>query len=247
MIHSKRECLKVQDISKALKLRRTDALYGYNTVSKITFQTDNKNPEKVILNNPIINLDDILKTPMPSYPSEITFHMHWLDVEGVQPRIPENPTAQVLQSQAESKGDNSVAIQPEVSHALSNELMLYFQKVKEGIHSEDSQIRETIYNSLRRDRGFHQLLPYLIQYIISEMKMAIKLKRENMLQNMFSLLYVCESIIHNPNINIHFYLHQLIPPILSCLLAKTLSQSPVEDHWKLREKAALILADICNT
>ncbi len=46
--------------------------------------------------------------------------------------------------------------------------MLYFQKVKEGIHSEDSQIRETIYNSLRRDRGFHQLLPYLIQYIISE-------------------------------------------------------------------------------
>ncbi len=39
-----------------------------------------------------------------------------------------------------------------------------------------------------------------------------------MLQNMFSLLYVCESIIHNPNINIHFYVWvRVVPDFISCI------------------------------
>ena len=41
-------------------------------------------------------------------------------------------------------------------------------------------------------------------------------------------------------------LHQLLPPVLTCIVAKVLGESPREDHWALRALAARVAADICG-
>ena len=42
----------------------------------------------------------------------------------------------------------------------------------------------------------------------------------------------------------HSQLHLLLPCILSCCVGKTLSNAPVEDHWRLRDLAATIVSDV---
>ncbi len=40
-------------------------------------------------------------------------------------------------------------------------------------------------------------------------------------------------------------LHQLMPPILTCLVGRRLCENPNEDHWELRDYAASLVALIC--
>ncbi|KAJ1679226.1 histone H4-like TAF Taf6, SAGA complex subunit [Spiromyces aspiralis] len=37
-----------------------------------------------------------------------------------------------------------------------------------------------------------------------------------------------------------------MPALLTCLVGKTLCESPEEDHWSLRNKAAMMIAQICT-
>lgn len=60
------------------------------------------------------------------------------------------------------------------------------------------------------------------------------------------MLTVLDAILTNPNFFIEPYLHQLMPPILTCLVAKRLSESPQEDHWAARKTAAQLVTKICS-
>src|SRR5262245_22559211 len=41
-------------------------------------------------------------------------------------------------------------------------------------------------------------------------------------------------------------LHQLMPPILTCLLGKRVCSLPTDDHWSLRDTAASLVALVCR-
>lgn len=41
-------------------------------------------------------------------------------------------------------------------------------------------------------------------------------------------------------------LHQIMPIVLTCLVGKRLCKNPTEDHWRLRDYSAYIIAYICN-
>ncbi|KAK8814131.1 hypothetical protein WA158_007993 [Blastocystis sp. Blastoise] len=247
MIHSKRDTLQVSDVKNALQLRKIDTIYGFSSKEVYHFEQHKVSPEVALIKNETIKLVDIINAPAPDLPQEMTFHMHWLSVEGVQPCIPENPPSKhLINHHNPPKEDKLVAISPVSFHSLSSELNYFFLHVKESLNSVEEPIRIYIYNSLRKDRGLHQLIPYLLQHIISQIKFYIKTKPKDMLMKLFSYLYASEALLNNPNINIQPYLHLLIPAILSCLLAKTLSFSPIENHWELREKAAQVLRDICT-
>jgi transcription initiation factor TFIID subunit 6 len=60
------------------------------------------------------------------------------------------------------------------------------------------------------------------------------------------MLTVLDAILTNPNFFIEPYLHQLMPPILTCLVAKRLSERPTEDHWSARNMAARLITRICS-
>ena len=45
----------------------------------------------------------------------------------------------------------------------------------------------------------------------------------------------------------HAQLHQLMPPVLTCIVGKQLCRNPAtDDHWAVRELAAAVVAAICR-
>ena len=50
----------------------------------------------------------------------------------------------------------------------------------------------------------------------------------------------------NPNVHVELYLHQFMPSIVTCMVAKRLCASPDENHWALREQAAETMNFVCE-
>ena len=41
-------------------------------------------------------------------------------------------------------------------------------------------------------------------------------------------------------------MHQILPAVLTCVVGKSLSKRPTEDHWNLRKTAAVVVRAICD-
>lgn len=54
------------------------------------------------------------------------------------------------------------------------------------------------------------------------------------------------AMLRNESLNIEPYLHHLMPSVLTCLVGKKLCDGPEEDHWKLRDYAAEIIAFVSS-
>mmetsp|Transcript_9890 Transcript_9890/g.31597 ORF Transcript_9890/g.31597 Transcript_9890/m.31597 type:complete len:198 (+) Transcript_9890:72-665(+) len=48
-------------------------------------------------------------------------------------------------------------------------------------------------------------------------------------------------ILINPNLDKELYLHQMMPPILTCIVHRKLCSSPFMDHWSLRSFSARLI------
>eukprot|EP00658_Telonema_sp_P-2_P063294 TRINITY_DN5201_c0_g2_i2.p1 TRINITY_DN5201_c0_g2~~TRINITY_DN5201_c0_g2_i2.p1 ORF type:complete len:200 (+),score=35.91 TRINITY_DN5201_c0_g2_i2:198-797(+) len=51
---------------------------------------------------------------------------------------------------------------------------------------------------------------------------------------------------NSEQLHVEPYLHQMMPPILTCLVGKSLCQTPAEDHWSLREYSAKLVHIVCS-
>lgn len=139
---------------------------------------------------------------------------HWLAVEGVQPSIPQNPTAADARNiELTAKGPNAnptlaamsgtgnVAVKPLVKHVLSKELQLYFEKVCNAFLDESSEeYRTAAYASLREDPGLHQLVPYFVQFIAEKVTHSLK--------DIFVLtqvMHMAEALIQNKSLYVDPY------------------------------------------
>lgn len=139
---------------------------------------------------------------------------HWLAVEGVQPTIPQNPTAaDTRHLELVSKGPNAnanlaamsgnenVNVKPLVKHILSNELQLYFERVCNAFLDESNEeFRNSAFSSLKEDPGLHQLVPYFVQFISEKVTHNIK--------DIFVLtqvMHMIEALIRNPTLYIDPY------------------------------------------
>ncbi|GMP53815.1 hypothetical protein CsSME_00019176 [Camellia sinensis var. sinensis] len=54
------------------------------------------------------------------------------------------------------------------------------------------------------------------------------------------------SLLQNPHIHIEPYLHQLMPSVVTCLVAKRLGNRFADNHWELRDFTANLVASICK-
>ena len=152
---------------------------------------------------------------------------HWLAVEGVQPSIPQNPTAADSRNmELVSKGPNNstlaamggngnVAVKPLVKHVLSKELQLYFEKVC-GAFLDDSseEYRTSGYSSLREDPGLHQLVPYFVQFIAEKVTHSLK--------DIFVLtqvMHMSEALVQNKSLYVDPYVSDFSPSLFSLSLS----------------------------
>lgn len=100
MRHSKRKKLACADIDQALRVKNIEPLYGFDCTEYIPFRhTSGGSKDIYFPDEKEVNLIDIVNSPLPRLPCDISLRSHWLCVEGVQPTIPENPPPLSLEDQ----------------------------------------------------------------------------------------------------------------------------------------------------
>ncbi|ODV89245.1 hypothetical protein CANCADRAFT_58223 [Tortispora caseinolytica NRRL Y-17796] len=249
MRHSKRSTLSTTDINYALKVLNVEPVFGYESSRPIKFRPVVGQP-LYFIEDEEVDLEKVINGPLPKVPKQVAFTAHWLAIEGVQPAIPENPTPDEIQSlPATIKGldvsraaatASNVQVKPLVKHILSKELQLYFERIAEALTGDNADLKSAAIGSLRNDPGLHQLVPYLIQ-IISE---QVTHNLAN-LALMNTMLDTVDALINNKTIFIEPYIHAIMPPVLTLLLAKQVGGDN-KDHYKLRDYAGSIAIYLCN-
>ena len=137
-------------------------------------------------------------------------------------------------------------MQPVVAHELSKELQLYFDRITAvvrgggGADGAEAPVLRAALESLATDSGLHQLLPYFTQFVQDEVATSLR----NM-PRLKALVGMIEALCSNPEIHVELYLHQLMPTLITCMVAKRLSAEPDEDHWSLRRYSAEVMSGIC--
>jgi transcription initiation factor TFIID subunit 6 len=224
-----------------------------------------------------VSLEDVLAEPLPKAPQPITLSGHWLAIEGVQPQIPENPSINdkikmgLVPSTSAIGGDGGEAVEklmaegampvnvfgplprktvveeaevkPLVKHVLSKEHQLYFDTITNDLSSTNEAKVEAAIAALGRDAGLQQLVPYFIQFIA---ELVPKSLRDS--SRLLVLIRMLKSLFFNEHLLLEPYLHQMMPPILTCIVGKRLCDDVEKDqrHWRLREEASNLLASILS-
>lgn len=134
----------------------------------------------------------------------------------------------------DQSGQNAVRLP--VAHALPQEVQLFGEKLAEALskcHDYSKPLHAAL-DALRRERAVTQLAPYLVRFF-AQQAAAGGACASNAISGARALL--C-----NQHVNLAPYLHELIPPILTCAVAKKLVGTRTVSHWEIRDSAAVALA-----
>lgn len=249
MRHSKRTVLTSDDVDSALRLRDVEPIYGFASGDPLRFKKAVWHKDLFYLDDKEVDFKEIIAAPLPKAPLEPAVVAHWLAIEGVQPAIPENAPVDALVAPSDTKKfDHSkddglpVDIKLPVKHVLSRELQLYFDKITElAVRRPESIVFEKALISLATDSGLHPLVPYFSFFIADEVPRSL-----NDLPILFALMRVVQSLLRNSHIHIEPYLHQLMPSMITCLVAKRLGKRIADNHWELRDFSANLVASVCK-
>mmetsp|Transcript_12701 Transcript_12701/g.21137 ORF Transcript_12701/g.21137 Transcript_12701/m.21137 type:complete len:421 (+) Transcript_12701:82-1344(+) len=243
-----RRRLHAEDINLALQWRGSERLYATGTVLPTTHDSKKK-----------VDLNAYLKSEMQDRPpSEIGLTMHWLAVDGTQPLIPQNPShgeAEALVHRVEDEEDQlsqyqanqqGVRVRQLLPRLLSEELQLYFTRItlaleKGGATPSDRQQQDDALSRVARDAGLQELVPFFIQYLAKQLHLHVGHP-----EHCRTLIRLTRSLLINPHVHLELHLHQLLPAVMTNVVAKNLSTKQFENHWALRNEAAQTLRQACD-
>lgn len=253
MRHSRRTALTAHDVDTALILRNVEPIYGFGSGGdKVPLRFKRAaaagHKDLYYIDDKDVNFKHVIEAPLPKPPLDTSLSSHWLAIEGVQPAIPENVPIEALGVISDGKKSDykddglSIDVKLPVKDILSRELQLYFEKVTELTEKRsESAIFKQALVSLATDSGLHPLVPYFIQFIADEVSRNL-----NNFSLLFAVMRIARSLLQNPYIHIEPYLHQLMPSIITCLVAKRLGNRFSDNHWELRNFTANLVASICK-
>jgi transcription initiation factor TFIID subunit 6 len=182
--------------------------------------------------------------PLPRPPVETHATAHWLAIDGVQPSIPENPppnpadashalgavSAPAAASAGASRaaglvGDagSGAAVQGVVAHVISKELQLYFEQITSMIVKEGPNGPQEVFDSLASDSGLQPLAPYFTQWVAAEVSGHL-----GELSRLRGAVRAAAALLGNGRLTLEAYLHQLMPALLTCLVAKRATSAAEE-------------------
>lgn len=178
----------------------------------------------------------------------------------MQPSIPQNPTTGSTSTSellpkgpgapvhlAALNGYDNVTVKPLVKHIVSKELQLYFDRICSAVLDEaNDEYRSAAFASLRTDPGLHQLIAYFVNFVQEKVTHSAK-----SLFVLTQMMHLTEALLANPSLYIDPYIASVVPPVLTCVVAKHLGSkeanaSAPPTHYALRDLAASLLTYICR-
>ncbi|KAK7305180.1 hypothetical protein VNO77_43081 [Canavalia gladiata] len=245
MRHSKRTFLTADDVDSALALRNLEPIYGFTSDDPLRFKRAPGHKDLFYIDDKDVDVKDLIEAPLPKAPLDTSITSHWLAIEGVQPAIPENTPveapSEIRKTEFKEDGLPADAKFP-VKHVITRELQLYYEKITGLTLNKPGSIpfRRALV-SLATDSGIHPLIPYFACFVADEVARNL-----NNLVVLFAVMRLVRSLLQNSHIHIELYLHQLMPPIITCTVAKKIGNRLSDNHWELRNFSANLVASICQ-
>uniref|UniRef100_A0A8C3AL64 TAF6-like RNA polymerase II p300/CBP-associated factor-associated factor 65 kDa subunit 6L n=1 Tax=Cyclopterus lumpus TaxID=8103 RepID=A0A8C3AL64_CYCLU len=220
MRHAKRRKLTVEDFNRALRWSNVEAVCGYGAQDALPFRPA-KEGELFFIEDRDINLVELaLATNIPKGCAEtmVRVNVSYLDGKG----------------NLEPQGTVPSAVQ-----SLSDDLLKYYQQITRAILGEDPHLMKVALLDLQSNSKIAALLPYFV-YVISGVKSV-----SHDLEQLNRLLHMVKSLVQNPYLYLGSYVRSLVSSVMYCILEPlAASINPLNDHWTLRDYAALLLTGL---
>ncbi|XP_031574413.1 TAF6-like RNA polymerase II p300/CBP-associated factor-associated factor 65 kDa subunit 6L [Actinia tenebrosa] len=235
MKHGRRKRMTTEDLNRALQLCSVEPIYGYGSAEEMPFRsTSLKDVDIFFVEEKDVSVRELaLGTVLPTDPGKTTVKAHWLCIEGAPP------------NQAQGTGIGRQAGGGAQHKSLSQACINYYEQITKSVLGENDRCRKVSLNDLKSNPKILSLLAYFVNFISS----GVKTYSHDMKQ-LSHLLSMVRSLIDNPSLFLEPYVIQLVTAVMYCLLESlAVSFNPANDHWRLRDDAARILAHIsrkCN-
>ena len=240
--HRGSEILKISDVKDAVSARRLPPLIGYHS----TFRTHEYVHAGQAGGGDVYALDELnnfLETwlsRVPEYPTEITFKFHWLAVDGVQPRVPENQSEHV----PESVGLLGVPEErewPEQNVSIVSSNVPLSKSQRDFLEQMASDIRPENLELLRRYPAMQPLVPYLLRIVMARLR--------NGEPNQIRLaMKITTTMFRNESLQLEPYIPNFVGVALSVILFEDPKglEDPDEfpEQYELRENGVDLLSMI---
>jgi len=203
-----------------------------------------------------VDLNSYLQSEMSiKPPCEIGMTLHWLAVNGTQPRIPMNdvwnnneggskdlvsaPSLELVDENVTktTNHDSSIRIRELQNRILSEELQLYYKRVISTINNPISTIYEvnSVLIGLRSNVGLQELIPFISRFIstglMSKSSSIVGNNKSSYLSTIGyykRLILLFDAMLDNNHIHLDLFLHQLFVPVGTCIVAKKLCNPEVK-------------------
>ncbi|XP_027050188.1 TAF6-like RNA polymerase II p300/CBP-associated factor-associated factor 65 kDa subunit 6L [Pocillopora damicornis] len=232
MKHAKRRRLSSEDFNKALERSSTEPIYGYGSMDDVLFRSaPTKDGDIFFVEDKEISLRELaMNVVIPTDPGQRSVKANWLSAEGT---LPAGSHAQPNVGRVNNDGGS-------IQRPLSQACLSYYEQVTKAILGDDEQCNRVALSDLKTNPKIYSLLAYFVNFIASGVKTY-----SHDLTQLSKLLSMVRSLIDNSSLFLEPYVIQLVTAVMYCLLESlAASLNPKNDHWRLRDEAASILARI---